>query len=70
MADYRAGRPSRARSRIHLDVWTTDDTSRFDSEEAINPATCSNRPIVNGVRELSSNATRSSLMPISHIMST
>ena len=44
------GRPSRARSRIHLDVWTTDDTSRFDSEEAINPATCSDRPISTGAR--------------------
>jgi len=35
----------------NLDVWTTDDTSRFDSEEAINPATCSNRPIVNGCED-------------------
>jgi hypothetical protein len=34
----------------NLDRWITDDTSRFDSVEAINAANCSNHPIIKGCR--------------------
>jgi hypothetical protein len=54
----------------NLDVWTTDETRPFDSEEAYQLHDLLKSPNRQRVRALSSNATRSGFVPISDIMST
>jgi hypothetical protein len=53
----------------NLDIWTTDETSPFGSEDVYQLRDLLKSPNHQGVRDLSPNATRSGFVPISHIMS-